>query len=86
MEVVESHDADLSIASTLDTPTTRYDLGRIIEHIYLERLIDSYNQALGLQPTEEGGVTFIAKNASNTNKPAKNIRTVTYGPNTSNRK
>lgn len=44
------------------------------------------DKALGLQPSENGGVTLIAKNASNTNQPAKTIRTVTYGPNTSNRK
>jgi large subunit ribosomal protein L28e len=39
-----------------------------------------------LQATENGSVVLIAKNASNTANPSKNIRTVTYGPNTSNRK
>ncbi|KAH8689703.1 60S ribosomal protein L28 [Talaromyces proteolyticus] len=43
-------------------------------------------KALSLQPGETGGVVLIAKNASNTQNPAKNIRTTSYGPNTSNRK
>jgi len=44
------------------------------------------DKAIGLQPAENGGVTLIAKNASNTQKPAKSIRTIAYGPHTSNRK
>ncbi|EED12532.1 60S ribosomal protein L28 [Talaromyces stipitatus ATCC 10500] len=44
------------------------------------------DKALGLQSSENGGVVLIAKNASNTQNPAKNIRTLTYGPNTSSRK
>ncbi|OKL56748.1 hypothetical protein UA08_07886 [Talaromyces atroroseus] len=44
------------------------------------------DKALGLQASENGGVVLIAKNASNTASPSKNIRTVTYGPKTSNRK
>jgi large subunit ribosomal protein L28e len=44
------------------------------------------DKALGLQASEDGGLVLIAKNASNTQNPAKNIRTIAYGPSTSNRK
>jgi large subunit ribosomal protein L28e len=70
-------------SSTLDMPTRRYKhwpapLPKVS--------IDTHFQALGLEASENGGISLIAKNASNTQNPAKNIRTTTFGPHTSNRK
>ncbi|PLB34493.1 60S ribosomal protein L28 [Aspergillus candidus] len=44
------------------------------------------NKAIGVQPTENGGVAVITKKPSNPQQPAKNVVTVNYGPNTSARK
>ncbi|KAA8643185.1 60S ribosomal protein L28 [Aspergillus tanneri] len=43
-------------------------------------------KAIGVQPTEDGGVAAITKKPGNPQQPAKNVVTVNYGPKTSNRK
>ncbi|GAQ41181.1 hypothetical protein AtubIFM55763_003989 [Aspergillus tubingensis] len=43
-------------------------------------------KAVGVQATENGGVAVITKKPSNPQQPAKNVVTVTYGPNASTRK
>ncbi|PYH98921.1 ribosomal protein L28e [Aspergillus ellipticus CBS 707.79] len=43
-------------------------------------------KAVGVQPTENGGVVVITKKSSNPQQPAKNVVSVTYGPNASTRK
>ncbi|GKZ97211.1 hypothetical protein AnigIFM59636_011964 [Aspergillus niger] len=40
-------------------------------------------KAVGVQATENGGVAVITKKPSNPQQPAKNVVTVTYGPNAS---
>ncbi|KAL1963194.1 hypothetical protein VTN77DRAFT_8627 [Rasamsonia byssochlamydoides] len=44
------------------------------------------SKAISLQPTDKGGVVLLSKTAGNAQRPAKNIQTVTWGPNASNRK
>ncbi|BDD56488.1 hypothetical protein MPDQ_006424 [Monascus purpureus] len=44
------------------------------------------DKAIGVQPTENGGVAVTTKKASNKQQPAKNTVTVTWGPNSSTRK
>ncbi|KAJ9242780.1 hypothetical protein DTO271D3_3736 [Paecilomyces variotii] len=46
----------------------------------------SNNKAVGVQPTEKGGVVFISKTSGKPQQPAQSINTVTWGPNASNRK
>ncbi|OOF91072.1 hypothetical protein ASPCADRAFT_211344 [Aspergillus carbonarius ITEM 5010] len=43
-------------------------------------------KAVGVQATENGGVVVISKKPSNPQQPAKNVVSVTYGPNASTRK
>ncbi|PWY64299.1 ribosomal protein L28e [Aspergillus heteromorphus CBS 117.55] len=43
-------------------------------------------KAVGVQPTENGGVVVLTKKTSNPQQPAKNVVSVTYGPNASTRK
>ncbi|RAK96431.1 60S ribosomal protein L28 [Aspergillus ibericus CBS 121593] len=43
-------------------------------------------KAVGVQATENGGVVVITKKPSNPQQPAKNVVSVTYGPNASTRK
>jgi len=43
-------------------------------------------QAIGVQPTANGGVVMISKRPGNPNRPAQNTVTVTWNPNASNRK
>ncbi|KAK5787492.1 hypothetical protein VI817_009989 [Penicillium citrinum] len=42
--------------------------------------------AIGVQGTENGGVSVTTKKPSNPNQPGKNFVTVNYGPNTATRK
>ncbi|GAD99328.1 60S ribosomal protein L28 [Paecilomyces variotii No. 5] len=44
------------------------------------------NKAVGVQPTENGGVAFISKTSGQPQRPAQSINTVSWGPNASNRK
>ncbi|KAL2007188.1 hypothetical protein VTN00DRAFT_8626 [Thermoascus crustaceus] len=44
------------------------------------------NKAIGVQPTENGGVVLISKKTGNPQHPAQNTNTVTWSPKTSNRK
>ncbi|OJJ52575.1 hypothetical protein ASPSYDRAFT_37102 [Aspergillus sydowii CBS 593.65] len=46
----------------------------------------SNTKAVGVQPAENGGVVAITKKPGTAQQPAKNLATVTYGPNASNRK
>ncbi|KAI9923549.1 hypothetical protein ASPWEDRAFT_104135 [Aspergillus wentii DTO 134E9] len=43
-------------------------------------------KAIGVQPTENGGVVVITKKPGNPQQPAKNTVRVNYGPNASSRK
>ncbi|KAJ5231310.1 60S ribosomal protein L28e [Penicillium citrinum] len=43
-------------------------------------------KAIGVQGTENGGVSVTTKKPSNPNQPGKNFVTVNYGPNTATRK
>ncbi|KAE8144550.1 ribosomal L28e protein family-domain-containing protein [Aspergillus avenaceus] len=43
-------------------------------------------KAVGVQPTENGGVVVVTKKPSNPQQPAKNVVSVSYGPNASTRK
>lgn len=43
-------------------------------------------QALGVQESEDGGITLTSKKVGNPQQPGSNIVTTTWGPNASNRK
>ncbi|KAK2761393.1 hypothetical protein FQN54_001915 [Arachnomyces sp. PD_36] len=43
-------------------------------------------KAIGVQASEEGGVTLTSKKADNAHQPGQNVTTTTFGPNTGNRK
>lgn len=43
-------------------------------------------QALGVQASEDGGITVTSKKTDNAHQPGPNATTTTFGPNTSNRK
>lgn len=51
-----------------------------------ESILTEPLQAVGVQPTENGGVVAITKKSGNPQKPAQNLVSVTYGPSTSTRK
>ncbi|KAN0073320.1 60S ribosomal protein L28 [Elaphomyces granulatus] len=44
------------------------------------------SKAIGVQPTESGGVVMISKTSSKSQLPARNLRTIAWDTTTSNRK
>ncbi|OCK84777.1 ribosomal protein L28e [Lepidopterella palustris CBS 459.81] len=44
------------------------------------------DKAIGVQPSENGGVTLLTKKANKSNKPASAYQSTTFGPSTSTRK
>lgn len=48
--------------------------------------VDNANQAIGVIPGKEGGVTLLVKKADKHHQPATAIQTTTFGPSKSTRK
>jgi large subunit ribosomal protein L28e len=51
-----------------------------------ESYLNSHEQAVGVQATENGGVVVITKKPGNPQQPAKNVVSVSWGPNAATRK
>lgn len=81
----------LTLRRTRARSPTRYGyhdlrLRQTRTRIEIEDDVDNVNQAIGVIPGKEGGVTLLVKKADKHHQPASAIQTTTFGPSKSTRK
>ena len=81
----------LTLRRTRARSPTRYGyhdlrLRQARTRIEIEDGVDNVNQAIGVIPGKEGGVTLLVKKADKHHQPASAIQTTTFGPSKSTRK